>query len=326
MNQTITPHTSLGQACRDFVAHKRALGRKYATEENVLNILNRHLAHHGVEDVRDITPELLEAFLAGQTRTQPRSYNHRLGVVRRFFDWVVSQELLPRSPLNIRPRHPAVQRPRFLFDPPQIRRLLQLAADLPDNAKARGRGQTYHMIFVLLYGLGLRVGEVSRLLRSDLDLDRQLLIIRETKFSKSRLVPFGPRLTGQLKEYLGRCEQRRGPLGPDSPLFSFRRGQPIATNSIGQTFHQLLTPLGLEAPAGVSAPCVHCLRHCFAVHTLLHWYRAGIDPGRRLLHLSTFLGHVDPMSTAVYLTITADLLREAGRRFEHFATGAWKEG
>ena len=66
-------------------------------------------------------------------------------------------------------------------------------------------------------------------------------------------------------------------------------------------------------------PRVHDLRHSFAVGTLLRWYREGADPAARLLHLSTFLGHVDPASTAVYLTITADLLQAAGERFERFA-------
>jgi hypothetical protein len=52
---------------------------------------------------------------------------------------------------------------------------------------------------------------------------------------------------------------------------------------------------------------------------LLRWYREGVDPNRRLLHLATFLGHVDPTSTAVYLTITAELLDEASTRFRNFA-------
>jgi site-specific recombinase XerD len=65
---------------------------------------------------------------------------------------------------------------------------------------------------------------------------------------------------------------------------------------------------------------VHDLRHSFAVGTLLRWYRDGADPTARLLHLSTFLGHVDPASTAVYLTITAELLQAAGERFGRFAT------
>ena len=61
------------------------------------------------------------------------------------------------------------------------------------------------------------------------------------------------------------------------------------------------------------------LRHSFAVGTLLRWYRAGIDPQSRLLQLSTFLGHVGPETTAVYLTITDQLLQEANRRFGQFA-------
>jgi len=55
------------------------------------------------------------------------------------------------------------------------------------------------MIFALLYGLGLRVGEVSRLCRKDIDLDNQLLIIRQTKFGKDRLVPFGPKMAERLQ-------------------------------------------------------------------------------------------------------------------------------
>ena len=55
--------------------------------------------------------------------------------------------------------------------------------------------------------------------------------------------------------------------------------------------------------------------------TLLRWYQEGLDPARRLLHLSTFMGHLQPESTAVYLTITEALLSEAGTRFERYARG-----
>ena len=57
--------------------------------------------------------------------------------------------------------------------------------------------------------------------------------------------------------------------------------------------------------------------------SLLRWYRDGDDPAARLHQLSTFMGHVDPASTAVYLTVTSQLLDEANRRFEQFAQPAW---
>jgi integrase len=78
----------------------------------------------------------------------------------------------------------------------------------------------------------------------------------------------------------------------------------------------------LVIPDGVAAPHLHDLRHSFAVGTLLRWYRTGLDPQARLLHLSTFLGHVDPTSTAVYLTVTPSLLGEASRRFARYAKAA----
>jgi integrase len=70
---------------------------------------------------------------------------------------------------------------------------------------------------------------------------------------------------------------------------------------------------------------LHSLRHSFAVGRLLRWYREGLDPAARLHQLSTFMGHVDPGSTQVYLTITPALLDEANRRFEAFAQPAWTE-
>ena len=96
--------------------------------------------------------------------------------------------------------------------------------------------------------------------------------------------------------------------------------------SASQTFHRLVTELALPVPAGVTPPRLHCLRHSFAVGCLLRWYRDGVDPQARLYRLSTFMGHVDPASTAIYLTITPQLLAEANQRFETFARPAWSAG
>jgi integrase len=88
-------------------------------------------------------------------------------------------------------------------------------------------------------------------------------------------------------------------------------------------FHQLVVELKLPARDGVRPPTLTSLRHSFAVGCLLRWYREGLDPAARLHRLSTFMGHVDPSSTQVYLTITPALLEEANRRFEAFAKPAW---
>jgi integrase len=183
-----------------------------------------------------------------------------------------------------------------------------------------GSGNTYFVLFAVLYGLGLRVGEACRLCIRDLDLERQLLVIRETKFYKGRLVPFGPKLGAVLaKHQRQRQAELAGTPAEDGPLFSLHAGRPINPGTVSQTFHALVPRLRLKIPPGVSPPRLHDLRHSFAVGTLARWYRQGHDPAARLLALSTFLGHVDVSSTAVYLTPTPELLEHASRRFQVFA-------
>ncbi|MBI5575487.1 MAG: tyrosine-type recombinase/integrase [Deltaproteobacteria bacterium] len=309
----------LADTIKAFLAHKRALGRRFWTEEAALRLFDRYLVNQGIATIDAITPAVVEAFLATRRRTRPRSYNHLLGVTRRLFGWMIAQGTLSRNPVQTRPRRATSYRTPFLFDVPAAKRLLEAAERLPDNPRGVGRGRVYPMIFALLFGLGLRVGEVACLCRSDVDLSRRLLIIRHTKFSKSRLVPMGPRLAERLSEYLDQFEADRGPLAPDAPVFSFTANRHVNPMTISQVFHGLATSLAFAPPQGVAPPRLHDLRHSFAVATLLRWYRSGINPADRLIHLSTFLGHVEPSSTAVYLTITAELLSEASDRFERFA-------
>ena len=309
----------LTTAVSDFLAHKRALGRKYRTEEATLRLLLACAGQHGVTHLRQLTPGLLEEFAASRPRPRARSFNHLIGNLGCFLDWAVAQQRLDASPLGVRRRRETEQRLPFLFDTAQARRLLDAAAALPDNSRAQGRGQAYHAIFALCYGLGLRAGEACGLRIGDIDNRRQILEVRGGKFGKSRLVPHGPRIGELLTRQAGRRDDR------DAPLFSFDGRRSVHPGSASQVFHRLVTDLAFPVPDGVSPPVLHCLRHSFAVGCLLRWYRQGADPQQQLFRLSTFMGHVDPVSTAVYLTITPQLLAEAGRRFEAFAQPAWTQ-
>ncbi len=122
-----------------------------------------------------------------------------------------------------------------------------------------------------------------------------------------------------------RRRQADGATSPDAALFSFDGRNSVHPGTASATFHRLVATLDLTVPDGVCPPTLHSLRHSFAVGCLLRWYREGLDPAARLHHLSTFMGHVDPTSTAVYLTITPQLLDQASRRFEAFAEPAWAE-
>ena len=305
----------------DFLAHQRALGRKYLSEEKTLNLLLAFAQEHGVENLGQLTPSLLDDFVASRPRERARSFNQLVGILGSFIDWSVAQQRLAASPLRATRRRETAQLLPFLFDVDQARQLLEAAAALPDNPRATGRGPTYHCLFALCYGLGLRAGEACGLRIGDVDADRHLLEVRGGKFAKSRLVPHGPRIA----ELLARQVERRAAEAND-PLFSFDGRRCVHPGTASQTFHRLVVELDFPVCDGVGTPHLHCLRHSFAVGCLLRWYREGVDPSTRLFHLSTFMGHVNPDSTAVYLTITPQLLEVANRRFEAFAQAVWSEG
>lgn len=307
----------LGEAMRRFVEHKRALNRKYLAEERALRLFGKYLEQQAVSGWQQVDSSLIERFLQSRKRSSPRSFNHLLGVLRQFFSWAVSQRLTDSNPATCRPQPQTSRRIPYLFGLREMRALLAAARQLPDNSRAKRRGLVYETVFALLCGLGLRVGEVTRLRLADADFNRSALAVRETKFGKSRFVPMGPKLAARLAAYV-QTAHGTAP-DPQAPLFSFTPGRPMHPGTISQTFHALLPTLGLPARRGVETPRAHGLRHSFAVATLLRWYREGVNPQSRLLHLATFMGHVSPSSTAVYLTITEELLAEADKRFRDYA-------
>jgi len=162
------------------------------------------------------------------------------------------QQWTQRNPVTASPRPETGGRIPYLFELKAARQLLAVGRSLPENSMARYRGLVYETIFALLYGLGLRIGEVVRLTLADADFSRDLLFIRETKFCKNRIVPLGPNLALRLKRYV---EQRHGSnAAPERPLFSFTKRGCIHEGTIGQTFHTLLPRLQLRIPPGVSRP------------------------------------------------------------------------
>lgn len=310
----------LADSIEQYLATKRALGCKFANEDRALHLFDTWLVEHQLTTLDSITGAQINTFLASRPRHNARSYNALLGIVRRLFEWLIDQQVISTSPLQTAARRETARAQPFLFDAATIRRLLEEARRLPDNARAPLRGPTYEMIFALIATLGLRISEAARLQCGDVDLDRDVLQIRNTKFDKSRLVPFGCRLSQRLRDYLAAREAHRFSIAGGAPLFSWNGKTAISTNSIRNTFRDRLLPrLSLNVPPGSMGPRVHGLRHSFTVRTLLRWYRDGQKPATRLHYLSTFMGHVNPSATAAYLTITSDLLQEANQRFEAFA-------
>jgi integrase len=195
----------------------------------------------------------------------------------------------------------------------EIEALLDGAATLPPAGSLRPLVNS--AILGLLYCSGLRVSEALALTIGDVDLTSAVVTVRDSKFHKSRAVPLHPDGVGALQRYRHDRDQRRHRTEADAPFFINQRGVGCSYSSTVGTFLGIARRAGLRGPPGTRGPRIHDLRHTFAVHRLLDWYRDGGDVQLRLPLLSTYMGHVSLVSTQVYLEITAELLAEAARRF-----------
>jgi len=178
------------------------------------------------------------------------------------------------------------------------------------------RAATIETLFALLVATGMRVGEAIRLDNADLDWAEGLAVVRASKFGKSREVP----LQASTVEALAACAQRRDQLQPlrKAPSFFVSIiGTRLLYPDVLIAFRQLTDAAGIGAQSSVR-PHIHDLRHSFAVHTLVDWYRSGDDVQARLPTLATYLGHCEPRSTYWYLSVAPELLAFAAGRLEAF--------
>lgn len=295
-----------------FVALKRAMGRRYDATLRDLQRFDRFMASQPVAaDI--VTPELVRAWLAVGRPVSPRTQTKRLGVVRQFCLYLA--RLHPDTHVPDRTRFP-LPRPAFkayIYSCDEYRALLRAALALPAPRATLGP-RTFYTVLLVLFATGLRVGEALRLRLRDLDLDAGTLLVRETKFFKSRVVPFSPTLAEGLRAY--RQERLIAATGPDAPLFLNHARRPYSTDKFSEVFRTLLVAAGVPQAPRTPRPRVYDIRHTFAVTRVLRWYREDADVQAKLPLLATYMGHVDVLSTQVYLTSTAELLREASQRFE----------
>jgi len=206
----------------------------------------------------------------------------------------------------------------YIYSEVQIAAMMKEARALDPAGSLRPH--TYATLIGLLASCGLRPGEAVRLCDADVEMDAipPRLVIRETKFRKSRLVPVDSSTADALRSYAA-TRKRLGYESLAKTFFVSESGTPLAYSTVGATFLRIVRRLGIHGPARSFGPNLRCLRHTFAVRRLLNWYSQGKDVNQILPHLSVYLGHAKPQNTYWYLTATPDLLSKAGSRFESFA-------
>jgi len=290
-----------------YVDLHRELGFKFRLQECLLRHFARFAELQGDAFVRSSTALAWarEAPSAGQRR-------ERLAVVRRFARRMqVEDERYELPPARAFGRLTRRRRVPHIYTPDQIRQLLKAASRL--GPKDSGRAETYVTLFALLVSTGLRISEALALQLGDVSAEG--LIVRNTKFRKSRLVPLHPTSRRGLERYIALRVRR---CVADTSLFLSLWDQGLGYPRVNAVFLELMRSVGLRGGPGTPGPCMHDLRHTFAVRALEASGGDGDDIATHILALSTYLGHAHPSDTYWYLQATPKLMAGISERAERF--------
>jgi integrase len=300
--------SKLAQRVEEYLTIRRALGYKLVSEGQ---LLASFVAYAGQACTDTVTTDLAVAWARQPASTSDVYLARRLRAVRGFARWL--QTLDPHTevpPPDLLPNRKFRPTP-YLYSDADVASLMAAARELSPPFRAA----TFETLIGLLAATGLRVGEAMRLDRSDVDWEGAVLIVRDSKFAKSREVLVHESTLEALRAY-GRCRDRfcPSPLAPS--LLVSTRGTRLIHPTVHGAFRQILRGAGLWQDCKSERPHIHGLRHSFAVRTLLGWYRDGGDVEARMPWLSTYLGHVDPAATYWYLSAAPELLALAAARLE----------
>jgi integrase/recombinase XerD len=215
-----------------YIVKRQAMGEKFYSPAAVLRALSRS---HGEMELSSLTPDQVSSFLAGP-RTGPATWRHKYGTLRVFFEhWRVREELhMPPLPPPA-PKYTTSFVP-YIYSVADLRLLLAAVPGCQQSDACLMSASTFRTLLLLLYGTGMRIGELLRLHGGDVDLGSRVITVRGTKFYKSRLVPLGADVHTHLRAYLalpGRVDRN------DQPLFQTRLHKAIPRQVVEKRFRML---------------------------------------------------------------------------------------
>ena len=289
----------VGSLMEQFVHEKQACGYRYGEEAHLLARFDRFLCDEALSQC-ELPRSISRKWLAKQTHESVSTHHHRICAVRQFAMYMCRLGYTADVPdRSLAAKRADSFSPRILTHA-EIQQLFHAVDQLTPTARAPLRHIIMPEVFRLLYGCGLRLGEVLHLRVADVDLDRGVLTVLEAKFGKDRLVP----------KYAAGMEDRSS----DAYFFPSPSGGPWSLSAVYWLYRELLLRCAIPHAGRGKGPRVHDLRHTMAVHTLLRWLREGADLAAKLPVLATYLGHQSLAGTQRYLHLTAELFPEISVR------------
>lgn len=292
----------LKQMVTEYLDTRRALGFELYEAERALHAFVDYAMTRGESHVRAATA--IEWAGSANTAGQRSRRLHTIALFARYVraedprHEVLSNRIFPRVPRKLMP---------YIYSPEESRRIIEAVGTL--GMPGSMRELTAQTAIALLFATGLRISEALAL---DIDdIKPEGLLIRRTKFNKTRLVPLHETARAGLDRYLAR---RRALGRATKALFLNWHGKRFGQRGFGSVFRRICRAAGIERPAGEQQPRVHDIRHTFAVRALEACPEGRARVAQHMLALTTYLGHKHVTDTYWYLQATPRLMRDIADR------------
>jgi integrase len=309
--------STLGTSIARYLELNLSLGKQYENEILTLKSLDRFLSRLP-RSSQELTAESFLAWCHSQSELTPRVRLYRMRIVRRFCSYrrrTVPDCFVPNATLFPRPGQTVTP---YIFSELEVAQLLRAASSLGRKSCAPLRPEVIRLAIVLLYTTGLRMGELLRLVVNDFEPQEGTLLVRNSKFYKSRVLPLRRSVLQELQQYLGVRRQHKLFTCSATPLICccYKGGVERAYSQWGLlcNLRAVMDACNIRTRSGLP-PRAHDFRHSFAVNSLIRWYRSGVDVSAKLPFLSAYLGHVKITDTYHYLHFVEPLRTLASARF-----------
>ena len=272
--------TYYDEACRKIVGFEKMAnhflkslviaGKSKSTHENYLRQMAKMALHCGKTPL-EMEPDEIDNYLyylVNRDTDSQSLFKHLLYGLRKLYKLNEYEHLHVNLPSINRP-----QKLPVVFSIQEMKRLLRAPKALRDR-----------LLLGIIYDTGLRISEASSLLIEDVDLDRQQLLVRQSKCKRDRYITFSSHIARGVRNYL-KIDQ------PHKFLFERSRqhkGIPLSHYRIRIILKEAMNVAGIQKRA-----CVHSLRHTYATHQL--------EAGQTIYGVKHLLGHANIADTEIYL-------------------------
>ena len=307
---------------RDYLAVRQMTleKRSYEIDLHTLGDFDNYFAENSVAE-KEIREELINGWIQHLgMKNHSRTVSTKVSCLRCFLKYLRYcgvPVFMPQCPKWHEDYVP------YIFSDNEMTDIFRYADKSADNGDGTPNFEVA-MLTRLLYGCGLRHGEALRLQRSDVDLGRGTLFLRQPKNKKQRIVPMHQSLTTMLMRY---CAATGIIEKPDAFLFpGANPDSPASISKMGSDFRTVLKSAKVYVPPekpGQRGQCLHCFRHVFAVKSFAQAEQNGRLAAESVPYLSVYLGHFDMDGTEKYLKFSSDIFPEHTQMFEAYSSGVF---